>query len=37
MLMTEHAGKSLLAAHGIAVPDGAVIRNPDQVRRWRPR
>ena len=35
MLMTEHAGKSLLAAHGIAVPDGAVIRNPDQVRRWR--
>ncbi|MGZ5177015.1 MAG: ATP-grasp domain-containing protein, partial [Burkholderiales bacterium] len=32
MLMTEHAGKSLLAAHGIAVPQGDLIRKGHQVR-----
>jgi succinyl-CoA synthetase beta subunit len=32
MLMTEHAGKSLLAAHGIAVPRGNLIRKGNQVR-----
>ena len=37
MLMTEHAGKSLLAAHGIAVPKGALIRKPSQVQGWRQR
>lgn len=34
MLMTEHAGKRLLEAHGITVPAGMLIRKPDQVRKW---
>ena len=32
MLMTEHAGKRLLAAHGISVPEGELIRKSAQVR-----
>jgi succinyl-CoA synthetase beta subunit len=35
MLMTEHEGKDLLAAHGIAVPKGELLRRPEQAHRWR--
>ena len=35
MLLTEHQGKQLLRTHGIAVPDGLIIRNADQISRWR--
>jgi succinyl-CoA synthetase beta subunit len=35
MLMTEHAGKRLLRAHGVEVPAGELVRKPPQVRRWR--
>jgi succinyl-CoA synthetase beta subunit len=34
MLMTEHAGKCLLAQHGVAVPAGVLIRKPAQVQKW---
>ncbi|MCW5605366.1 MAG: acetate--CoA ligase family protein [Burkholderiales bacterium] len=34
MLITENEGKALLAAHGIAVPHGSLIRNATQLRRW---
>ena len=35
MMMTEHAGKSLLLAHGVPIPSGLLVRNSDQVKRWR--
>jgi succinyl-CoA synthetase beta subunit len=35
MLMTEHAGKSLLSAHRVPVPAGALVRSSAQVQRWR--
>lgn len=35
MLITEYEGKALLAAHGVAVPRGSVIRDSMQARRWR--
>jgi succinyl-CoA synthetase beta subunit len=35
MLMTEHAGKSLLMGHGVPVPRGMLIRRSEQVPRWR--
>ena len=35
MLITEHEGKALLAAYGVPVPTGAVIRKPEQAARWR--
>src|SRR5258706_10653040 len=34
MLMTEHAGKSLLKAFGVPVPAGVLIRKSAQVRKW---
>jgi succinyl-CoA synthetase beta subunit len=34
MMMTEHAGKSLLLAHGVPVPRGLLVRNSGQVERW---
>lgn len=35
MLMTEHAGKCLLKAHGVPVPPGDLIRKSSHARRWR--
>ncbi len=35
MLITEHEGKALLAAHGVPVPGGTLVRKPEQARRWR--
>lgn len=35
MLMTEHAGKCLLRAHGVPVPPGDLIRKASHARRWR--
>lgn len=35
MLLTEAQGKDMLRAHGIAVPDGLLIRKPDQIKQWR--
>lgn len=35
MLMTEHAGKSLLMTHGVPVPRGLLLRSREQVQRWR--
>jgi succinyl-CoA synthetase beta subunit len=35
MLMTEHAGKSLLKAHGVHVPAGVLIRKAPDAARWR--
>ena len=35
MLLTEHEGKALLAAHGVPVPPGMLVRNPAQTGRWR--
>lgn len=35
MLIPEHEGKTLLKAHGIAVPQGLVVRNVAQTQRWR--
>jgi len=37
MLMTEHAGKRLLACHGVSVPSGALIRKSPQVQKWKGR
>ena len=34
MLMTEHDGKALLAAHGVSVPHGHLVRSADVARRW---
>ncbi|MCE2950359.1 MAG: ATP-grasp domain-containing protein [bacterium] len=34
MMMTEHAGKSLLLSYGVPVPHGLLVRNAAQVRRW---
>ena len=34
MLMTEHAGKCLLKAHGVPVPTGILIRQSGHVQRW---
>lgn len=35
MLMTEHAGKCLLMAHGVPVPAGTLVRKSTDVRKWR--
>ncbi len=35
MLMTEHAGKCLLGAHGVAVPHGELLRKGGHASRWR--
>ncbi|MBI4195250.1 MAG: hypothetical protein HY526_09235 [Betaproteobacteria bacterium] len=35
MMITEHKGKLLLGTHGIAVPHGSLIREPNQLRSWR--
>lgn len=35
MLLTEHQGKALLRAHGVAVSAGMLISSADHVRRWR--
>ena len=35
MLLTEAQGKDLLRAHGIAVPDGLLIRKAEHITRWR--
>ncbi|MBM3340925.1 MAG: hypothetical protein FJY56_02270 [Betaproteobacteria bacterium] len=35
MLLTESQSKDMLRAHGIAVPEGLLIRKPDQIKRWR--
>jgi succinyl-CoA synthetase beta subunit len=35
MLMTEHAGKSLLKAHGVAVPRGALVKKSGDAATWR--
>lgn len=35
MLITEHEGKALLAAHGVPVPQGSLVRSARHVRRWR--
>lgn len=34
MLLTEAQGKAMLRAHGIAVPDGLLIRKADHIARW---
>ena len=35
MLMTEHAGKCLLSAHGVKVPQGTLVRSSAAAARWR--
>lgn len=35
MLMTEHAGKSLLESHGVPVPAGVLIRKASDAAKWR--
>lgn len=35
MLMTEHAGKSLLKAHGVPVPAGALLKKSEDAAKWR--
>jgi succinyl-CoA synthetase beta subunit len=35
MLMTEHAGKRLLSAHGVPVPSGALVRTSGDAAAWR--
>jgi succinyl-CoA synthetase beta subunit len=35
MLMTEHAGKGLLDAHGVPTPQGMLVRKSADVRRWK--
>ncbi len=34
MLMTEHAGKCLLKAHGVPVPAGVLLRQSGHAQRW---
>jgi len=34
MLITEHEGKALLAAHGVPVPRGSLVRHAGHTRRW---